>query len=50
MVERCLCGKVAKSDRMELSLRQEVEGGKQWIAKETRDSTCRYRASRGSFI
>jgi hypothetical protein len=33
-----------------LSLRQEVEGGKQWIAEETRDSTCHLWASRGRFI
>jgi hypothetical protein len=53
MIECCLRGQVAMSDRGELSLRQEVEGEKVMDYKgnkETRDSTCRYRASKGSLI
>jgi hypothetical protein len=55
MIEHCLCGQVAKSDRRELSPQQEVEGEKPIDCegirdKKTRDSTCRYRASRESLI
>jgi hypothetical protein len=53
MIECCLHGQVTLSDRRELSPQQEVEderGIDCQEGKKTRDSTCRYRASRGSLI